>query len=346
MTSSKPARLPLELALTYVLPLPPLAAGLLWAVVFSGISWSLAKYEQVALLITTADGGVEPTILAVLLFVASLMLGMLPAIFRMSMAAEEWERQTKPPPIEFKKKWQAERQLLAEATPTFKDLLGLTTLGVVIGLIIVSWIIGWNQWGTLPGRPALAWASAQLLVLFVLLARGMHFARFSHKRRLPIYQAAEQVDLADLEPQYRAARTALRSAITWLAGASFSSLFMLIGSNPITNGVLTVVTLVGIASLMPTVIRLKNRIRQAKDSEIRRLRERLRDLRPQDQITDPSTRPGEIADLLAYLDYLESLPELPFDKHKAAVVSLYFAVPLGSWLWITALQKLLSLTLA
>jgi len=45
--------------------------------------------------------------------------------------------------------------------------------------------------------------------------------------------------------------------------------------------------------------------------------------------------------LLSYMLHVESLPELPFDKSKMAAVSLYLVVPLGSWLWITAVQQLL-----
>jgi hypothetical protein len=356
MSSSKPPRLPMELALAYLLPLPAQAGGLIWAAIFSSISWALATLDEMPLIVANADGQVEHTTQAVLLFVASLMLGMLPAVFRMSIASEEWERQPKAPPLGFRERLQEEKLFLVKAVPSFGTLLPFTLIGIAVGVAINSWIIG-PTWRHLQS-PSVAWMTIQFLALFVLLARGIGFARFANKRRQPVYLAAEEVDLTDLTPQYRAARCAVRSGVTWLAGACFSSLFFLAGKeeNWITPVVLTVVSVIAALSLLPPVLRTKIRIQQAKAAEMERLRSRLSELKPGAELApDPdapaakaspsANRPGELADLLSYLHYLESLPELPFNKDRMGMLSLYFAVPLGSWVWITVVQKLLSLTL-
>jgi hypothetical protein len=355
MSGKKAPRLRIELALAYLLPLPPLAAGLIWAVLFSSISWLVANYNQTPLIFSDKAGALEPTTDAVLLFVASLMLGMLPAILRMSLSSEEWERQPTTRPVDFKKRWRIEKELLPAALPTARELLPMTILGAVIGFGINSWIIG-HKWASLHQHPTMAWAVFQLWILFMLLARGAGYTHFGNRRRKPIYEAADDVDLSDLTPQYRAARCALRSGMTWLAGASLSSLFFQIDDSRITIGVLSVVTIIATLSLLPPILRLKNRIRLAKSVKLELLRKQLNAMKPSieasmsgQSIASTETRsaqPGELADLLSYLHYLESLPEWPFDKNKIGTISLYFAVPLGSWLWITAIQKLLSLTIS
>jgi len=86
-------------------------------------------------------------------------------------------------------------------------------------------------------------------------------------------------------------------------------------------------------------MRMQALIRTAKREAIVKVHSELQELR---NLGDRA-EPGRLADRLSYLHYLESLPVLPFDKGRVAVATLYFAVPLASWVWVSAIQRLLNL---
>lgn len=337
MSSPRKPRLIPELAIAYLLPLPALIAGLWWALVLTAISISLAWIGEVDILTTQVDGTPRPTTLVILMTVSSLMLGMLPAIIRLSSAAEYWDFH-EGRPLLARRRWRKEKEGLREqgrdAKTGFANLLG-----VVGGLLISAGVLlEWNL--RLIAHPTVIWASLQMVGLFLLLFRGIALNRETSRKRKHQVEAAAEVDLLDLSPQYRAARFAMRGGMTWLAGATLSSLFLLVGGIWLTNAILVIVTLLAGASLLPPMLHIQRHIRQAKREELVRLRAEILPLRDR-VLAGEEEQGGHLADQLSYLHYVESLPELPFDKGKVATLSLYFAVPLGSWLWISGVQALL-----
>lgn len=338
MSSPRKPRLIPELAFAYLLPVPALVAGLWWSLVFTGISMTLAWVGDFSILKTLADGTTRPTTLMILMAVSSLMLGMLPAIIRLSSAAEFWDFHS-PRPLAARPRWRKEKEGLRKQTGRAKTGLA-NVLGVLGGGAVSGWVLLEGDWA-LAMHPTLLWACLQMVGLFLLLFRGIALNRETTRKRKHQVQAASEVDLLDLSPQYRAARFAMRGGMTWLAGATLSSLFLLVGGIWLTNSILVVVTILASLSLLPPLLSVQGHIRKAKREELERLRAEVQPLRDR-VLAGEEQQGGRLADLLTYLHYVESLPEMPFDKGKVATWSLYFAVPLGSWLWISGVQALLA----
>ena len=336
MSSKKKPRLSLELAFAYLLPMPSLFAGLAWTIFFTASSFLIAWLEDYP--VTWERNGVSSlTSFGLLLIVTSLVLGMIPAIGRWSAASEEWDFHNRRPPMNNKERWAAEKKMLAG-----KELGGAwlaNIFGCVAGSALIYFVVIEGDLSFL-SSPTILWSGTLMILLFILLGRGIAKSRQAKARRKILLDLADKVDLLDLTPQYRAARYAVRSGLTWLAGATLSSFFFLLGGSWITISILIFISVLAGMSLVPILLRLQYRIRNAKKEELTLLRTEIVPLRD-DALHAKTANPGRLADLLSYMLHVESLPELPFDKSKMAAVSLYLIVPLGSWLWITAVQQLL-----
>ena len=350
MSAERRPRLPFELRFAYAFPLPPVVAGLLWSVILGGISVLIWQQYggsgpgEPRLIQERSGGGHEIAPFGILMMVASLMWGLLPATGRATSASELWDLRDEAAPLEARKRWKRERELLPSEVESPRRLILATLLGIAIAAPLVYWIFGNSSevWS----YPAVWWTAALLGGLFVLLARGIAMTRDAKIKRAPIFAAAEPVDLLDLEPQLRAGRCALRTAIAWMVGASLSSLFFLLGGDQVTIAILIFITVIALVSVIPPILRIQRIISAAKQAEMRRLQSEIREARAEvlESTQDgPDAAPGRLADLLAYLHYVETLPELPFDKSKLAITSLYFAVPLISWLWISLVQSWLGM---
>lgn len=348
MKKPRAPRLPFEFAFAYLLPLPAILSGLIWAAILLTVSWSLLKLDDFTIL-KHVNGESVPTDLVILLFASSLMVGLLPHIVRISSALEEWDLGKKLAPTNNRQRWREEKTMLAQSLPSARVLAPASILALVAGLGVNIFIIEIGMDNI--HHPTMIWTGLLMLGLFQLLFRGMAYTHFAKKGRKAALAEAETVDLLDLSPQHRVARCAVRSCATWIAGATLSSLFFLLGSNWLTQSIIAVVAFVAALSLLPTVLRMQKRIHRAKVLELARLQRDVhaaRDvvLQRTPNANSQSIPPGRLADLLSYVEHVENLPELPFHKGKLAIGSLYFAVPLGSWLIINGVQRLLSLTFA
>lgn len=346
MNKSRVPGLRFEFAFAYLLPTPALVGGLIWSAIFLGVSWLVATIDDIPLLIEV-QGESRPSSVAVLMFACSWMLGLLPHIVRLSAAAEEWDLSDALPPTNPRDRWRAERKALVKHLPTRRALLPFTLIALVVGIVVNMQVIE-IDWLNIR-HPIILWLGLQMLILFQLLIRGMGFTHFAKGRRKPLLELAEHVDLLDLTPQHRAARCAMRSSLTWVAGGTLSSMFFFLSSIWLTQMIIAIVAIVAAAALLPTVFRMQNRIHRAKKLELASLQEdvhRCRDavLNHHRTPAGEPVPPGRLSDLLSYVDHVENLPELPFHKGKLAIVSLYFAVPLGSWLLISGVQRLFGIT--
>jgi len=339
-------RLPFELRLAYLFPLPPIVAGFVWTVLIGGSSWAVWHFAGPDFLRTLPDGQRELNPFGILVTVSSLMWGMLPATGRAVAASELWDSSEELAPTRARDRWKREMELLREQPTNTRRLHLASLLGVIASVFLVRWIFGgttgiWDHF-------AVWWSAALLGGLFVLLARGIAMTREAREKQRPIYAAAEVVDLLDLGPQLRAGRCALRTAISWLVGASLSSLFFMLGGDALTISILVLITVISVASVLPPILRVQRTIRNAKVIELQRLQIEIR--RAREDVLESTqgggeAAPGRLADLLAYQNYVDTLPELPFDKAKLAIMSLYFAVPLISWAWISLVQSWIGLTM-
>jgi hypothetical protein len=105
----------------------------------------------------------------------------------------------------------------------------------------------------------------------------------------------------------------------------------------LTNALL-VIGLLSIYSLMlletgfgGAVLAIHNRIRQAKDSELRRINGAISTQRSALEDPDASRRIGEMVDLVAYRGLIEGVPEWPFTTSTYTRFILYMLIPVASW---------------
>jgi hypothetical protein len=346
MNPPRTPRLRLEFAFAYLIPAPALVGGLIWSAIFLGISWLVTTLDHLTLL-EEINGVSRPSTIAVLMFACSWMIGLLPHIVRLSAAHEEWDLADGLPPAKPHERRLAEKKLLAQNLPSGRALLPATILALVVGVVVNTKVIEIDFENI--RHPSILWLGLQILVLFQLMIRGMGFTHYAKIRRKPLLELAEHVDLLDLRPQHRAARCALRSSMTWIAGATLSSMFFFLSSIWLTQIIIAVVAIVAGFALFPTIFRMQSRISRAKKIELARLQKdvhRCRDAVLNHHRTPEGepVPPGRLADLLGYMDHVENLPELPFHKGKLAIASLYFAVPLGSWLLVSGVQRLFGFT--
>jgi hypothetical protein len=346
MKKPRAQRLSFEFAFAYLLPVPAILGGLIWSAILLAVSWSVLQLDDFPL-IKQRGGESVPTDLVILMFASSLMIGLLPHIVRLSAALEEWDLGKALAPTNSRQRWREEKALLAKNLPSGRALAPASILAVILGVGVSTQVIEISLDNL--HHPSMIWVGILMIGLFLLLLRGMAFTHFAKKRRMPALEEAEHVDLLDLSPQHRVARCAVRSCSTWIAGATLSSLFFLLGSNWLTQSIIAVVAFVAALSLLPTVLRMQRRIHRAKVLELARLQRDVhaaRDvvLKRTPNANSQSIPPGRLADLLSYVEHVENLPELPFHKGKLAIGSLYFAVPLGSWLIISGVQNLFNLT--
>lgn len=332
-------RLPFELRFAYLFPLPPVAAGFVWTILIGLVSVWIWQIDGPNLVDTAADGSRSVTPFGILITVASLMWGMLPATGRATSASELWDLRDETLPIHARERWKREKELLRNEVPSTSRLRIASALGVIASVFLVRWIFGNDS--TYWQYVSVWWTGLLLGGLFVMLARGIAMTHDAKIKHAPILAAAETVDLLDLEPQLRAGRYALRTAVAWMVGASLSSLFFLLGGDQLTLGTLIFITVIALVSVLPPILKIQRIISMAKSAEIQRLQAEIRAARAEvldSTIDGHDPSPGRLADLLAYLHYVETLPELPFNKAKLAITSLYFAVPMISWLWVSLVQ--------
>ncbi len=339
MAKAKTRRLRLELAVAYWLPLPALLSALIWTAFFLGVSYAAVHFDRIDLLQAGTDEGQPPRLsaAAAVLLAASIMLGVLPAVLRISAAADEWDLRKLIPPADSKARRKREMAMLREESPPASIMRPFTVLGVIVGVVVVYWILG-GQWELL-ARMVMAWMALQMMLLMLLLFRGIGTTVWVKKRHKAMLEAARTVDLLDLNPQHTVARMAMRTSLTHLTGAALTSLFLLAGGPYLTEAIMSVATIFALMTLLPPILRMQALIRTAKREAIVEVHGELQELR---NLGDRA-EPGRLADRLSYLHYLESLPVLPFDKGRVAVATLYFAVPLASWVWVSAIQRLLNL---
>lgn len=337
-------RLPFELRFAYLFPLPPVAAGFVWTALIGLISVAVWQIDGADLVAMTSNGEQTASSFRKLITIASLMWGMLPATGRSTSASELWDLRDEVPPLGARERWKREKELLREDVQNPTRLRVATVFGVIASVFLVRWIFGNDN--TYWQYATVWWTGLLLGGLFVMLARGIAMTRDAKLKHAPILSAAQEVDLLDLEPQLRAGRCALRTAIAWMVGASLSSLFFLLGGDQLTIGILIFITVIALVSVLPPILKIQRIISTAKAAEIQRLQTEVRQARAEvldSTIDGPDPSPGRLADLLAYLHYVETLPELPFNKAKLAVTSLYFAVPMISWLWVSLVQSWLEM---
>jgi hypothetical protein len=159
------------------------------------------------------------------------------------------------------------------------------------------------------------------------------YAVFSVSQRLSrMAVRLSTVDLFDLGPLAPFTQQGLTNALLMIGFLSICSLFLIETGLGLLASLIAIVTLfvAGTALLMP-VRGVQQRIRQAKQDELEWVDAGLRNRRELLRESGTSGRAGEVADLAAYRDLVERIPEWPFNTSTYVRFALYLLIPLGSW---------------
>lgn len=192
MKKPRAPRLPFEFAFAYLLPLPAILSGLIWAAILLAISWGVLKLDDFVML-KEVGGESVPTNLVILLFASSLMVGLLPHIVRISSALEEWDLGKKLAPANSRERWREEKTMLAKSLPSGRILAPASMLALIIGAAVCIYVIEIDLDNL--RHPTMMWTGLLMLSLFQLLFRGMAYTHF-----------AKVLELARLQRDVHAAR--------------------------------------------------------------------------------------------------------------------------------------------
>jgi hypothetical protein len=160
-----------------------------------------------------------------------------------------------------------------------------------------------------------------------------------------------RIDLFDLDALGPFARRGLRRALGLAITVSLFAMALVEVARfgrimPVLAIVLVPWTLATLSFLRP-VLGVRRRIREEKRSVLARTRAEIRDAEAALRSTPAAAGapPGSLADLVAYHDFVDALPEWPFDSPTLARFVLYLAIPLGSWVGGAMVERLLSAAL-
>ncbi len=159
------------------------------------------------------------------------------------------------------------------------------------------------------------------------------YAVFSVSKRLSrLASRLSAVDLFDLAPLAPFAQQGLTNALLAVGFVSLSSLFLIETGMGIVAAALGGVTLlVAAAALVMPVRGVRQRIRLAKETELKWVEVELRGQKDALRGSMAGRRIGELADLAAYRDLVLRVPEWPFNTTTYVRFALYLLIPLGSW---------------
>jgi len=156
-----------------------------------------------------------------------------------------------------------------------------------------------------------------------------------------------EVDLLDREALLPFARQGLRSAVP---GVIFATFLVLNWSDPaflvavVSLGAIVLVQ--NVAVLLIPVRGLHDRLREAKREELARVNAAIR-AQPGALEGSPLARrpPPDLADLLAWRRFVESVPEWPIDVSTLGRFALYVGIPLLSWVGAALVEHVVELVI-
>ena len=335
MASSSPPRdlgLPWPLRLLDAAPLGPVSGGLLIAaaVFVAYLAW------------VRLTGAWEYSLGAQLWFelLQAVLIGYAPAATLISLRGaprdlEDLREVIELSPLEFENQRQAltrfRRGPLAVAA----------AIGAVVGIAIPFYPAGWVG-GVRPelGDPIFTWALLRNVVMLGLYGWTIYFEVELARRFSRIGESLTRVDLLDLTPLRPFARRGLRSVLLWVVlSVLISLLFLAPWSSEPAGGFLALTFVLAAALLLLPAWGVHQRILDAKQAELARVREAMRAGRQGLLGLAEATPPGHLADLVAYEARVASSATWPFDLSTLVRFALYVALGLGSWLGAAVVER-------
>ena len=234
-----------------------------------------------------------------------------------------------------------------------RRLLIVGTAGVVVGLLAPFSPFMWRT-GRTPefGDAELTWNMLQFMILCGLMARGLYMGSILDRRFSKI-GASCRVELLDTRPLAPLGRVGLRGARTAIGFAALVSLTLLL---PLIGYWIPPFVIIGflilplglaVQSLLAPMMGVHRRVREAKRTELERVREVIRaESRSRPEREDHwQSIDGHLSDLIVYETRIESVSTWPVDSSGVVRFALYVFGGLGAWVGAALMERLLSAAL-
>jgi hypothetical protein len=153
----------------------------------------------------------------------------------------------------------------------------------------------------------------------------------------------QKLDLLDLSPLSPFVKQGLLTSVLAVGATTLLSLFLLEPDQGPAVLMWVVLTLpLAIVGLLLPLRGAHRRIREIKEAELEWTREQIRRVSTAAYKLSTPESPGQLADLYAYLRFIDGVREWPIENSAFVQVALYLAIPMVSWLGSLLIENLLS----
>jgi hypothetical protein len=225
----------------------------------------------------------------------------------------------------------------AERIPPARRALFLG-VALVVGIMIVPLSGGspillppWSNWNAHH-----VWAAANNVILFFIMLEGAARSMADWNVLGRVADSILHIDLLDRNALAPAGRYGLRGAVLWLVGSSIASLLAWSMKTvwPLIAILCATLLLASVSLVRPAQI-FRRRLREAKRTELAKVRAKIADAKEAALSDDSEVAAGHatlLPGLLAYEARLESVREWPFDTPTLLRFGALALLASGSWL--------------
>lgn len=197
-------------------------------------------------------------------------------------------------------------------------------------------------WGPSTWSPEVWWH--RLLGLFIGWWIGWFVLTiwYTSKQVSQLAVGIERLDLLDLRPFAPFVKQGLLTSGLVVGALSLASLLLIEpGQWPVVAVTVGVSLPLAILGLLLPMLGIHQRIREVKRAELAWTRGRIRRASATVYKLSASESPGQLADLCAYQQMIENVPEWPIEASTLLQVTLYLAIPVVSWFASLMIENLL-----
>lgn len=273
----------------------------------------------------------------------SLLIGMAPAVTAASLRGSARDLEDLAPALRASP---AEIEALRREIATVPRSL-LTAVGVGMAVLTATAVFHERTMDSgrvaALGDSAMVWYIGRNVVNFWLISRALTIELSLARAFSRLGARLPAVDVVDRTPLAPFGRRGLRSVLLWMLYLSlFSWQYALGAARPELGGVLLLVVSIAIAAFLLPVWGAHLRLREAKATELSRVRARIGELRKRALTAPPGiVVGGRLTDLISWEQRVASGGEWPFSGSTVLRFGLYTAIGLGSWLGAAFVERLL-----
>jgi hypothetical protein len=222
-----------------------------------------------------------------------------------------------------------------------RTLLLAGLLGVLF-TVLTPFLTAQTPWDPSTWYPEVWWQ--RLLGLFIGWWAGWFVLAiwYTSSQISRLAAGINRLDLLDLRPFAPFVKQGLLTSVLAVGALSIISLLLLEpGQWPVVVIIVGLTLLLAVLGLLLPMRGLRRRIRQVKGAELAWTRERIRRASAfVYKLSAPET-PGQLADLYAYQQLIDDVPEWPIEGSAILQVALYLAIPVLSWFCSLLIENLL-----